>query len=69
MSWAWMLEDHCSSSRCGTMGNLSHLSCSIVLNKENKLTNLPYFKEMRISDDEVLGPKWAIDIISPHPTL
>lgn len=23
---------------------------------------------MRISDDEVLGPKWAIDIISPYPT-
>lgn len=69
MSWAWMSEDYCSSSRYVTVGNLSHLSCSIVLSREDKLINLPYFKEMRISDDEELGPKWTIDIISAYPTL
>lgn len=61
-------KDHCSSSRRVTVGNLPHLFCSLVLNWENKLITLPYFKEVRISDDEELGPKWTIDLRSAYPT-
>lgn len=44
----------CSSSTFVTMGELAHLSCSTVLNSGNKVINLPYFKEMRISDNDEL---------------